>query len=85
MAYPQGAQEIVRQFAKTDTILVEGKQLIEINIMNKDMGLSCTKSHKNLNKYLVADEVLKKGAMHQEKDVFDPLQKVPFIFYLKIF
>lgn len=57
---------------------------IKIKVVNKELDLaSCTNILETSKTYMVVEEVPRKDAMHQIKDIVDSHCKIQLIFYLQ--
>ena len=84
LAQPQGAEDLIRNFVETDSVVIPGRLpvLVDTQLVNKVLGLhneGITDSEKT---YPVQSKIPSTGQMRQTKDVADPERRSQFQFYL---
>ena len=84
LAQPQGAEELIKSFVETDSVVILGRLpvLVDTQLVHEVLGLhdeGITNSEKT---YPVQSEIPSIGQMRQTKDVVDPERRSQFQFYL---
>ncbi|KAI5060652.1 hypothetical protein GOP47_0025072 [Adiantum capillus-veneris] len=85
LAAPSQAEQLVQQFLDTNTIVVPGKQPVEVNaqLVHQVLHLPVEGAFETKQKFNPNEEVPKTGTMHQTKDVQDPARRMYLQFLLQ--